>query len=389
MTAAAEHRAALAGFCGTLVGIGLARFAYAPLLPALIEAGWFDPAEAAYIGAANLIGYLAGAMGTGACLRRVAATPLLRGTMLLTALTFLACAWNLGFAWFLLWRFLSGVTGGLLMVASAPAILALVPPGRRGRTVGIVFAGVGIGIVAAGTLLPLLLRQGLVATWLGLAFAALLLTLAAWRSWPAELPKPTAAGTTRSRHRFGWPVLAVTLLYALGALGLVPHMVFFVDFIARGLGQGVTVGSLFWVVYGLGAIAGPLLAGGLGDRMGFGRALTLGLALQLGAVLIPLALPSLTLLAVSALVMGAFTPGMPSLVLGRLHELAGSEDQHAAWGLATTAFALAQAGGAYGLSWLYARTASYEVLFAAGTGALAAALALGLATAGPARRQPG
>ncbi|MGD9512119.1 MAG: YbfB/YjiJ family MFS transporter, partial [Geminicoccaceae bacterium] len=57
-----EFRAAVAGACATLVGIGLARFAYTPLLPALIEGGWFGPADAAYLGAANLVGYLAGAI---------------------------------------------------------------------------------------------------------------------------------------------------------------------------------------------------------------------------------------------------------------------------------------------------------------------------------------
>ena len=34
---------AFAGMCGTLIGVGLSRFAYAPLMPALIEAGWFAP----------------------------------------------------------------------------------------------------------------------------------------------------------------------------------------------------------------------------------------------------------------------------------------------------------------------------------------------------------
>ena len=58
-----ELRPAVAGLCATLVGIGFARFAYTPLLPALVEAGWFSPPEAAYLGAANLIGYLVGAVG--------------------------------------------------------------------------------------------------------------------------------------------------------------------------------------------------------------------------------------------------------------------------------------------------------------------------------------
>ena len=48
-------------FCTGLIGIGLARFACTPLLPAIINAHWFSPSDAAYLGAANLAGYLAGA----------------------------------------------------------------------------------------------------------------------------------------------------------------------------------------------------------------------------------------------------------------------------------------------------------------------------------------
>jgi predicted MFS family arabinose efflux permease len=370
-----ELRAALAGLCATLVGIGLARFAYAPLLPALIEGGWFTPAEAAYLGAANLLGYLAGAVGARALLRRIGTTLLLRAMMALAAATFFACALRLGFPWFLVWRFLSGLSGGVLMVAAAPTVLAAVAAHRRGWIGGIVFAGVGIGITASGTAVPLLLRQGLVTTWLGLGAMAVLLTALAWRGWPVT-PEVAPASAAAGKSHLGWPVLAVTLLYALDALGLVPHMVFFVDFVARGLGHGIGTGSVFWIVYGLGGIAGPLLAGRLGDWIGFSRALTLALVLQLAAVLIPVLAPAHLPLALSALIMGAFTPGMPSLVLGRLHELTGGRDQHAAWGLATTAFALAQAAGAYGLSWVYARSDGYDPLFMAGAAALSAAVAL-------------
>jgi hypothetical protein len=49
-------RATLSGFSASLVGIGLARFAYTPLLPAIIGARWFAPSSAAYLGAANLAG---------------------------------------------------------------------------------------------------------------------------------------------------------------------------------------------------------------------------------------------------------------------------------------------------------------------------------------------
>jgi predicted MFS family arabinose efflux permease len=50
-------RPVLAGLCANLVGIGLARFAYTPLIPALIAAHWFSPSATVYLGAANLAGY--------------------------------------------------------------------------------------------------------------------------------------------------------------------------------------------------------------------------------------------------------------------------------------------------------------------------------------------
>ena len=65
-----SRRALLAGLAASLVGVGLARFAYTPLIPALIAVGWFSPADAAYLGAANLIGYLAGALLASRPVRR-------------------------------------------------------------------------------------------------------------------------------------------------------------------------------------------------------------------------------------------------------------------------------------------------------------------------------
>jgi len=51
-----------AGLCASLVSIGLARFAYTPLIPSLIQAHWFAASDVVYLGAANLVGYLVGAL---------------------------------------------------------------------------------------------------------------------------------------------------------------------------------------------------------------------------------------------------------------------------------------------------------------------------------------
>ena len=52
--------ALMTGLMATFAGLGIARFAYTPLMPELISQGWFQDSQAAYLGAAALLGYLAG-----------------------------------------------------------------------------------------------------------------------------------------------------------------------------------------------------------------------------------------------------------------------------------------------------------------------------------------
>ncbi len=377
--------ATLAGLCACLVGIGLARFAYTPLIPALIAAGWLTPAEAAYLGAANLAGYLLGALLARPLAARAPAARLLRGMMALAAVSFFASAFPLSFPWLFLWRFAAGWAGAMLMVLAAPTVLPEVPPARRGLAGGAIFTGVGLGIMISGTLVPLLLRAGLVATWCGLGGLALLLTLMAWGGWPAEPARPgTAPAVPQAARGLSHPMLrALYVEYALNAVGLVPHMVFLVDFIARGLGRGLDAGAGYWVLFGLGASLGPMLAGNLADRIGFRRALRLTFLAQAVAIALPAITENPFGLTVSSLVVGAFTPGVTTLVLGRVQELLAQDlpAQRTAWSIATIAFALGQAGAAYGFSYLFARSGDDSLLFALGVAALLLALAIDLGVA--------
>src|SRR5712671_4090955 len=177
---------AAAGLCASLVGLGLARFAYTPLIPALIAAKWFSPADAVYLGAANLAGYLAGALIARELGARLGAVRSLRGMMVLASLCCFACAMPVSFVWFFAWRFLAGVSGGVIMILAASTILPHVAPGKRGLVGGVIFAGVGLGVAASGTLVPLLLQQGLRQSWYGLGLLSALLTLVSWKAWPAE-----------------------------------------------------------------------------------------------------------------------------------------------------------------------------------------------------------
>src|SRR5712672_1531794 len=348
---------AAAGLCASLVGLGLARFAYTPLIPALIAAKWFSPVDAVYLGAANLAGYLAGALIAREFGARAGAVRTLQAMMVLASLCCFACSVPVSFVWFFGWRFLAGLTGGVIMVLAASTILPHVAPSKRGFVGGVIFAGVGLGVAASGTLVPLLLQQGLKQSWYGLGVLSTLLTLASWKAWPTEVSATERApnGHLASHGRSLTMVRTLSAEYGLNALALVPHMVFLVDFVARGLGQGISAGSQYWVFYGIGATVGPLLTGHLADRAGFGPALRVSFLIEAIAVLLPALSTQPASLIVSSVIIGGFTPGIVPLVLGRIHEVLPHDNssQRAAWAQATTTFALFQAAGAYGLSYLF------------------------------------
>jgi predicted MFS family arabinose efflux permease len=384
--APSPRAAILAALAALFVGVGLARFAYTPLLPAVVAAGWFGPDQAAYLGASNLAGYLIGAIaGRRLAARTRIAAPVL---MLVTAATFVACAWPLPFSWFVAWRFVSGLGGGALMVMAAPAALRLVEPARRGVAGGLVFAGVGLGIVTSGLVVPALLRIGLGETWMALGLLAALATVATARGWPPDVVVSTDAAVADAAQP--WPTSATLVIAVYGtiAVALVPHMVFLVDFIARGLGAGIAAGAGWWVAFGLGATVGPALFGALGDRVGYGAALAIALTVQIAAVGIVLVSTGTAALAITSFMVGAYVPGSAPLVLGKIREIFHDPArQQVAWSRATVVFSVGQAAGAWLLSAVFAETGEHRLLFAFGTAAFALALLLDRIAAWLAARQ--
>jgi predicted MFS family arabinose efflux permease len=228
---------------------------------------------------------------------------------------------------------------------------------------------------------PLLLRAGLVEAWCGLGVATGLLTAASWNGWPrhdieAVAVAPHRPATSPPRLK------ALYIQYALSAVGLVPHMMFLVDFVARGLGRGVDVGAHYLVLFGFGATIGPIIGGAVADRIGFRASLLATFVLQAVAVALLAVSDHWTALLVSSLAVGAATPGVVPLALGRVRELVPGDahGQQAAWSIATITFSTGQAAGAYGFAFLLGSEGSYALLFALGAVPFVLALAIEMVT---------
>ncbi|MES1934027.1 major facilitator family transporter [Salinisphaera shabanensis T35B1] len=368
-------RLGLAGGVCTLLGIGLARFAYTPLIPALVEAHWFSSHAAAYLGAINLLGYLVGAATAHRATLIFGVRTVLAASLAITAASLYACALDWGVLWYGFWRLACGITGAMLVVVGVPAALSRVAVGARAYTSALVFTGIGLGIMASGTVVPWLADFGVAVTWLALALVATALASWAWFAVLGSLA-PLPRSTSHEHADARLPALALFLViaaYGLDAAGFVPHTLFWVDYIARELGEGLNTGSGYWVIFGLGAMCGPIVAGVLASRFRFRPALALALTVKTVAVLLPVLSTHPVVLGLSSFFVGLLIPGVVTLTSGAVAALVTPERQQQLWGWATLSFALSQAIAAYGMSWGYEQLASYRPLFAIAAVALAVA----------------
>ncbi|MGO2992920.1 MAG: MFS transporter [Halomonadaceae bacterium] len=182
--------ALMTGITATLAGIGIARFAYTPLLPAIIEQGWFTASQGAYLGAANLLGYFMGALAAHSLSERFSSRQVMGASFACIVLSFTLCAWSGHFAWFFFWRLASGMAGAILMVVGPSVALAATPPERRAQVGAMVFTGIGIGALLSALAVPLLLEFNMAITWSALG----LLCVAAGIVWWPEVFGVTCNG---------------------------------------------------------------------------------------------------------------------------------------------------------------------------------------------------
>ncbi len=378
-------RAITLGFTCLLVGIGIGRFGYPALIPAVIKAGWAS-AETAHVAAAsNLAGYLVGALAAPLIVRWIGARATVLSCLWLTVVSFAIPATPLPPVPFVALRFLSGFTGGALMTAVAPMITLMVGAGQRGRANGYAFSGVGIGFILSGTLVPALADRDLAVAWLAISAVLALMAGIAWQALPrGDAPVPVASAKEGTSNG---AAVGLAIAYCCAAAGYIPASVIFVDYVGRVLGLGLGVGGAIWVATGVSAVVSPLIAGPMADRYGVAPVLrTVLLLMGLGA-----AIPAFTsvpwLLALSGMLAGGLMIALASLVSGRAREIT-SADRHAGlWARLTVLFAVVQAAFAYAVSGFLVVSDNYALLFLAAAATTLSGLAVEI-LASRARRSP-
>ena len=334
---------------GPAVALGLARFAYALLLPPMRSSLHWSFATAGAMNTANAAGYLLGALAAATVSRRCGGRRVFVGGMIATGVFLLASAATGDVTILLALRVLAGASGAASLIVGGALAVQLghgKPPARSALLLGVYFGGGGLGIaLSAVAIPPLLAALGPAAGWRwGWVLLAMITALSVLAATPAARRTPEPAAGQR-RERFPVRKIAVVLAgYTAFGAGYIAYMTFIIAYLKAG-GAGTAEVSAFWAVLGVAAIAGGFGWGPMLGRLRGGR----GPAVLMGVVTVGALLPLLTraipVAFASALLFGASFLAVVTAVTTVARTALRPDQWTAAIATLTTGFALGQCLG--------------------------------------------
>ena len=368
--------ATFAGFCLIGIGLCLCRYAYTPLIPSMVDERWVTKPGAGYLGGFNCFGYLLGCLAALFLPRFFGVRFLLRLSLVLAVLGQAMCAWDLGFGWLALGRFVTGLAGAS-MVIHAPALVLQHVPARWTKVVsGFVFAGAGGMIVIVCLLLPAFLEISVSAGWL---FEAGLTLVAGLIAWPmtasavsVEDQRNKVMPSLNLRIKIGLALLGGA--YFLASISVTPHMLFLTNYLHEEFGTSVAVSSQLFSLVGVGSLVGAFTSGLFARLLGTPRTLWLNYLIGALSILMVLLTTSVEVITVSALTIGFFLMCCVPLTSIRVGEISGSLRHSRDWGVLTLLFGTGLAVGSYGMSGLLSLGLDYYHLFIIAQGSSALSL---------------
>jgi predicted MFS family arabinose efflux permease len=350
-----------AGIASLVLAMGIARFAYTPLLPLMQAQAGLGVAEAGWLAAINYAGYLGGALAASLISDMVLKDRLYRIGMVVAVASTAMMGLGDGVVVWALSRFIAGLASAAAMLFGTGLILNWLIRHNHRPELGIHFSGIGISIAGCATAVTLM---GQVLDWREqwFAFTALgCLLLVPALLW---LPAPDGSGVTASGHKLeDKPPSALFMRlfmasYFCAGVGYVVSATFIVAIINHLPGlEGL--GNLVFLAIGIGAAPSCINWDLIARRTGTLNALIAAALLQVIGILAPVLVGGLWASLLGALLFGGTFMGLVSLVLtmaGRYYPTRPAKMM----GKMTISYGIAQIAAPAVTGWLALRLGSYE-----------------------------
>jgi len=371
-TASADNRLHYAWYVlvtATLVvfgSLGLARFGYTMVLPAMQAGLGLDNAQAGGLATANLVGYLGLSLVGGALAARFGPRRVIAAGLAVAGAALVLTSLAQSFAGAAVWRLLAGVGSGASNVPVMGLMAAWFVRRRRGLAAGVAVTGSSFALILLGPLVPRVLASagadGWRLCWTGYGVAVLALAalaLAVLRNSPADVgrsplggePEPIGGGADQPL-RWGQvyrsvPMWILGAVYVAFGFSYIIYVTFFTKYlVAEGGYTPAAAGRLFMTV-GWCSLACGLIWGWVSDTIGRKGALCIVYLIQTASYLLFALWPVPVGFALSAVLFGLTAWSIPAIVAACCGDLLGPRLAPAGLGFATLFFGIGQAAGPF------------------------------------------
>lgn len=383
--------------------LGLARFAFGMVLPAMAVDLTLDYRQQGFLGASYFLGYLLVVAVMHWLAPKLGPRRLCAGGMSVVAAGLLAMAMVRDYAVLSGSYFVVGLGSGAAFIGAMALPSFWFRPSHRARGAGIAVAGAGLGILLSGLLVPRVVGAWTLAPWqlvwlcaAALSLAIALLAARLLHDHPAQLGlapfgnesndsrrAPVAAGHIGVAGQWRFLLHLGTVYAVFGVTGL-SYLTFIVTAMVDDFTVAVENAGRLWAVIGALSMFSGAVFGYVSDRFGHRAAMSAALVVQAVACLAVAGDAGSAALYVSITLFGLAAWSMPTIVAAATGDYLGAENAAAGFSVLTLMFAVGQAIGPAGTGALANWTGGFSLAFGlcAGLNVLAAALSMRLGPPG-------
>lgn len=309
-------RVIFAGICALVLSVGIARFAYTPLMPQMHRQAGLSELAGGWLATINYAGYMSGALlaasigdlGKKFMIYRIGLVVAVLSTAGM-GLTDNIILWGL-------LRYVSGFSSIAGLLLASGLVLNWLMRHRRRPELGLHFIGLGLGIVVSG--IAVALMAGHLAwngQWIALGVLGIAFFIPAWRWLPAPVSLSASAvshsAAAAPARRWFWLMIAA---YFCGGFGFAVGATYTVAILEK-LPLLAGKGSWVWVIVGISATPACFVWDRIAGVVGQIRALMLAYALQMVSIMLPVFAAAAAPNILGAVLFGSTFVGIVSLTL--------------------------------------------------------------------------
>lgn len=318
MSSSAERIKVMAGGLFSLIlTMGIARFAYTPLLPVMQAETFLNDASGGWLATFNYMGYMAGALLAASISDLQLKDKLYRLGLIIAVVTTVGMALAENYWLWAIMRIIAGFSSAAGLLMGSGLILNWLMRHHHPAELGLHFGGVGLGIAASAVLADFMAGQfNWAQQWEILAAIGLILIIPSWLWVPRPKPGIHTASGQKLEDRPPPKTWMYTLYaaYFCAGYGYVISATFLVRIVENQPAlQGE--GNLIWLLTGLAAAPACIIWDRIARRTGQLKALFSAYALQIVGIALPALMPNMTGVVLGGLLYGGTFIGIVSLML--------------------------------------------------------------------------